>query len=122
MRRAGESIAEYTARYAEAFFADLATLRIEPAERYPAATGHIDAMVALIERLGDRGHTYAAEDGSIYFRIASFPGYGRLSRVDLSGMQDGARVEADEYDKENPKDFALWKSAGPGDEGWECCQ
>jgi cysteinyl-tRNA synthetase len=116
---AGESIAEYTARYAEAFFEDLATLRIEPAERYPAATGHIDAMVALIERLRDRGHTYTAEDGSVYFRIASFSRYGRLSRVDLSGMQDGARVEADEYDKEDPKDFALWKAAGPGEEAWE---
>jgi cysteinyl-tRNA synthetase len=115
----GESIAEYTARYTEAFFDDLETMRIERAEHYPRATEHIDEMVALVQRLQAGGHTYTAEDGSIYFRISTFSGYGKLSRVDLSGVQDGARVAADEYDKENPKDFALWKAAKEGEEGWD---
>jgi cysteinyl-tRNA synthetase len=118
-RERGVPIAEYTAPYAEAFFEDLRTLRVEPAEHYPRATAHIDAMVDLVERLRERGHTYTSEDGSIYFRIATFPGYGRLSRVDLSGMRDGARVASDEYDKEDPKDFALWKAARPDEEGWQ---
>ncbi len=116
---AGESIAEYTRRYTEAFFEDLATLRVERAEHYPTATGHIPEMVALIQRLEGAGHTYRTEDGSIWFRIASFPEYGKLSRIDLSGMRDGARVESDEYDKEDPKDFALWKAARPGEEAWD---
>ena len=116
---AGETIAAFTARYTEAFFEDLETLRIERAEHYPTATGHIDAMVDLIERLEAAGHTYRTDDGSIWFRISTFPGYGKLSRVDLSGMRDGARVESDEYDKEDPKDFALWKAARPGEEAWE---
>jgi cysteinyl-tRNA synthetase len=115
----GESIAEYTARYTAAFFADLEILRIERAEHYPRATEHVDEMVALIQRLQAGGHTYATEDGSVYFRISTFPGYGKLSRVDLSGIRDGARVEADEYDKENPKDFALWKAAREGEEAWD---
>jgi cysteinyl-tRNA synthetase len=116
---AGETIAEYTRRYTEAFFEDLATLRVERAEHYPTATGHIPEMVALIRRLERAGHTYRTEDGSIWFRISSFPEYGTLSRVDLSGMRDGARVESDEYDKEDPKDFALWKAARPGEEAWD---
>ncbi|MCA1660768.1 MAG: cysteine--tRNA ligase [Gemmatimonadota bacterium] len=116
---AGLPIGDFTARYTEAFFEDLATLRIERAERYPAATAHIEAMVALIQRLQAGGHTYTADDGSIYFRITTFPGYGRLSGIALSGMQDGARVAADEYDKEDPKDFALWKAAALPETGWE---
>ncbi|MGH7550068.1 MAG: cysteine--tRNA ligase [Gemmatimonadota bacterium] len=118
-RTRGVPIAELTAGFAEAFFEDLRTLRVEPAEHYPRATDHIDAMAELVARLRERGHTYTTEDGSIYFRIASFPGYGKLSRVDLSGMLDGARVDSDEYDKESPKDFALWKSAGPGEAAWD---
>ncbi len=118
-RALGVPIAELTSGFAEAFFDDLRILRVEPAEHYPRATAHIDAMVGLVERLRERGHTYAAEDGSIYFRIASFPGYGKLSRVDLTEMRDGARVDSDEYDKENPKDFALWKAAGPDEEAWD---
>jgi cysteinyl-tRNA synthetase len=118
-RARGETIAEYTERYTRAFFEDIDTLRVERAEVYPRATEHVDAMVALVRRLQEGGHTYTAEDGSIYFRIATFPDYGKLSRVDLSGMQDGARVEADEYEKENPKDFALWKAAREGEEAWD---
>jgi cysteinyl-tRNA synthetase len=116
---AGEAIAEFTRRYTEAFFEDLDTLNVERAEHYPTATGHIDAMVELVKRLEAAGHTYRTEDGSIWFRIASFPEYGKLSRIDLSGMRDGARVESDEYDKEDPKDFALWKAAKPGEEAWD---
>ena len=118
-RAAGETIAAFTRRYTEAFFEDLATLRVERAEHYPTATGHIPAMVELVLRLEAAGHTYRTEDGSIWFRIGSFPGYGKLSRIDLSGMRDGARVESDEYDKEDPKDFALWKAAKPGEEAWD---
>ncbi|CAN5305349.1 cysteine--tRNA ligase [soil metagenome] len=118
-RAAGQPIGEYTARYTAAFFEDLDTLRIERAEAYPRATEHIDAMVELIGRLEAGGHAYRTEDGSIYFRIATFPGYGRLSRIDLSGVEDGVRIEADEYDKEDPKDFALWKAAKPEEEAWD---
>jgi cysteinyl-tRNA synthetase len=74
----------------------------------PRATGHIPEMIALVERLQARGHTYTA-DGSVYFRIASFPEYGRLSRLDVAGIQAGARVDTDRYDKENARDFVLWK-------------
>jgi cysteinyl-tRNA synthetase len=122
IRKAGEAgvtITEYTDPYKQAFFEDLATLRIDPAEEYPAATDHIEAMVGLIERLRENGHTYTTEDGSIYFRISTFPDYGKLSRVDLSEMRDGARVDSDEYDKESPKDFALWKAAKPDEESWD---
>ncbi|MCK5438599.1 MAG: cysteine--tRNA ligase, partial [Gemmatimonadetes bacterium] len=122
IRKAGEAgvtITEYTDPYKQAFFEDLATLRIDSAEEYPAATDHIEAMVGLIERLRENGHTYTTEDGSIYFRISTFPDYGKLSRVDLSEMRDGARVDSDEYDKESPKDFALWKAAKPDEESWD---
>ncbi|HEY7471166.1 MAG TPA: cysteine--tRNA ligase [Gemmatimonadota bacterium] len=118
-RAAGETIADFTRRYTEAFFEDLATLRVERAEHYPTATGHISAMVELVKRLEAGGHTYRTDDGSIWFRIATFPDYGKLSRIDMSGMRDGARVESDEYEKEDPKDFALWKAAKPGEEAWD---
>ncbi len=118
-RAAGKSIRDYTARYEKAFFEDLDALRIERAEHYPRATEHVDAMVELIERLQAAGHAYRTQDGSIYFRISTFPEYGRLSRVDLSGVRDGARVEHDEYDKESPKDFALWKAAREDEEHWD---
>ena len=118
-RARGESIGEYTERYARAFFEDLDALRVQRAERYPRATEHIEAMVELVQRLQRGGHTYTTEDGSVYFRIATFPDYGKLSRIDLSGMQDGARVESDEYEKEDPKDFALWKAAKEGEASWD---
>jgi cysteinyl-tRNA synthetase len=117
--QAGVSIGEYTEPYKRAFFQDLETVRIDPAEEYPAATDHIEVMVELVERLRNNGHTYTTDDGSIYFRISTFPDYGKLSRVDLSEMQDGARVDSDEYDKESPKDFALWKAAEPDEQAWD---
>lgn len=115
---AGLPLVDFTAKFIEAFFADLKTLNVEPAERYPRATDHIPEMIDLIERLKARGHTYES-DGSVWFRISTFPGYGRLSGIDLSHARAGARVADDEYDKEDPKDFSLWKAAKPGEPAWE---
>jgi cysteinyl-tRNA synthetase len=114
----GQTIDEFTERYIEAFFQDLDTLRIQRAERYPRATEHIFEMVSLIERLKERDHTYVA-DGSTYFRIASFPSYGKLAHLDVTGLKAGARVDVDEYDKDDPRDFALWKARKPGEQAWE---
>jgi cysteinyl-tRNA synthetase len=115
---AGRPLADFTAQYAEAFFRDLATLGVESAEVYPRATDHIPEMISLIERLGARGHTYES-DGTVWFRISTFAAYGKLSGIDLSQARRGARVADDEYDKEDPKDFALWKSAKPGEPSWD---
>ena len=76
-------------------------------------------MVALVQRLAAAGAAYQAEDGSWYFRLASFPEYGKLSKKDLSGMEDGARVDLDEYEKDSARDFALWKAAKPGETSWD---
>jgi cysteinyl-tRNA synthetase len=105
---AGSDLGRFTAEYIRAFEEDVATLRLERPEHMPRATDHIPEMIDLIARLGARGHTYEAE-GSVYFRIASFPEYGRLSRLDVTGIQAGARVDTDKYDKENARDFVLWK-------------
>jgi cysteinyl-tRNA synthetase len=107
-QEAGKDLRSFTAEYIRAFEEDMATLRLERPEEMPRATEHIPEMIALIERLRARGHTYEA-DGSIYFRIATFPEYGRLARLDVAGIQPGARVDTDKYDKENARDFALWK-------------
>jgi cysteinyl-tRNA synthetase len=108
---AKQPIGEYTARFEKAFFEDMEALGIERPEHVPRATEHIPEMVTLIEQLAARGIAYQAEDGSWYFRIARFPDYGKLSKKDLEGMEDGARVDADEYEKEVVRDFALWKAA-----------
>ena len=108
------TIAEYVKPYATAFFEDMAALRAQPAEHYPMATEHIGDMVAMITALLENQSAYVA-DGDVYFRIASFPSYGALSRLDRTGPQR-ARVAADKYDKESVSDFALWKKAQPGDE------
>jgi len=123
---------EYTAVYTKAFLEDCATLRLEGPEHLVPATEHIDDMAAAIEKLTAGDHTYTS-DGSVYFRIASFPGYGKLSHNDFSGNIAGARVDVDEYEKADARDFALWKapkegepfwptSMGPGRPGWhiEC--
>src|SRR5258707_1221964 len=114
----GQTIDEFTEQYIEAFFQDLDTLRIERAEHYPRATQHIFEMVSLIERLTENGHTYVA-DGSTYYRISSFPRYGALAHLDVSGLKAGARVDVDEYGKDDPRDFALWKARKPGEQSWE---
>jgi cysteinyl-tRNA synthetase len=109
------TIGEYVEPYAKAFFEDMSALRAERAEHYPRATEHIGEMVAMISTLIDHGYAYAA-DGDVYFRISSFPEYGRLSHLDRAGLKAGARVASDKYDKEAVSDFALWKKAQPGDE------
>ena len=116
---AGLPIGEYTARYTSAFFEDLDALRVERPEQISLATEHIPQMVALIQRLADRGAAYQTEDGSWYFRLAAFPEYGKLSKKDFEGMNDGARVDVDEYEKDSARDFALWKAAKPGETSWE---
>ncbi len=116
---AGVSIHEYTPKFERAFVEDCKVLSIASPEYLTRATEHIAEMVTLIEQLVERGAAYRGEDGSYYFRIASFPGYGKLSKKDLSGMEDGARVDVDEYDKDSARDFALWKAAKPGEFAWE---
>ncbi len=106
---AGRGLGEFTAEYVQAFEEDARRLGLERPEHNPRATEHIPEMIDLISRLQARGHTYTAE-GSVYFRISSFPDYGRLSRLDVAGIQAGARVDADKYDKENARDFVLWKA------------
>jgi len=115
---AGVSIREYTDKYIQAFLDDRAALNLEPPEFIARATEHIDDMVQLIQRLTDRGYTYTSE-GSTYYRIAKFPDYGKLSKIDVAGMQTGARVDMDRYDKDNARDFALWKAPKPGEHSWE---
>ena len=114
----GLKIDEFTEPYIEAFFEDLDTLRIQRAEHYPRATRHINEMVSLIEILNEKGHTYVS-DGSTYFRISTFPRYGALSHLDASGLKAGARVDVDDYGKDDPRDFALWKARKTGEEGWD---
>ena len=116
--KAGVSIRDYTQKYVQAFFDDCKTLSIEAPEHWIRATDHIDDMVQLIQRLQEKTYTYAS-DGSIYYRIAKFPEYGKLSKIDLSGIQAGARVDVDRYEKESARDFALWKAPKPGEHFWE---
>ena len=115
---AGKSIRDYTEKFVQAFFDDCRSLSIEAPEHWIRATDHIDDMVKLIERLQQKTFTYPS-DGSIYYRIAKFPEYGKLSKVDLTGIQAGARVDNDRYEKESARDFALWKAPKPGEHFWE---
>src|SRR4051812_9127935 len=116
--KSGQPLREHTQQYVEAFQRDAAAIGLEPVEYAPRATDHIDAMAGMIKALERNGHTYES-DGSIYFRIATFPAYGRLARLDHAGIKSGARVDSDKYDKENARDFVLWKSAKPGEPSWE---
>jgi cysteinyl-tRNA synthetase len=115
---AGIGIREYTEKYAEAFFADCRALSVEAPEYWIRATDNIDVMVELIERLQKNTYTYNSE-GSIYYRITKFKDYGKLSKIDLSGIKAGARVDNDRYEKESAQDFALWKAPKPGEHFWE---
>src|SRR6185503_1089929 len=114
--KAGKRVAEHTAPFVEAFHKDRAFLRIENAEVYPRATEAIPSMVKLVSRLLEQGVAYKADDGSVYFGIQRFPSYGRLSQLDNREIKVGARVASDEYAKDNPSDFALWKRASAEDE------
>jgi cysteinyl-tRNA synthetase len=116
--KAGVGIRDYTQKFVQAFFDDCKTLSIEAPEHWIRATDHIDDMVALIRRLQGKSFTYTG-DGSIYYRIAKFPEYGKLSKIDVSGIQAGARVDNDRYEKESARDFALWKAPKAGEHFWE---
>ncbi len=113
-----KTIAEYTEKYTQAFLEDTATLRLERPERLVKATDHIGDMVDSIQKLETHGFTYTS-DGSVYYRIANFPDYGKLSHNDFSGIRAGARVDVDEYDKANARDFVLWKAAKNGEPYWD---
>jgi cysteinyl-tRNA synthetase len=115
---AGKPIGDYTAKYEKAFFEDSDALGIERSEIVAHATSAIPEMVELIEKLASRDIAYKAEDGSWYFRINRFPEYGKLSRKDFEGIEDGARVDIDEYEKDAARDFALWKACKPGEQSW----
>ena len=112
-------IGQYTAKFEKAFFEDLDSLGIEHPEAIARATENIDDMVTLIQRLAADDIAYRAEDGSWYFRIARYPEYGKLSKKDFEGIEDGARVDVDEYDKDAARDFALWKATKPGETSWQ---
>jgi len=117
--RAGVPIADLTAGYTASFLEDAARLRMTPPDVMPRATGHIPDMVALIERLLAEGHAYRTDDGSVYFRISSWPAYGRLAHLDPSLQRVGERVESDDYDKDDVRDFALWKGPKDDEPRWE---
>jgi cysteinyl-tRNA synthetase len=116
--RDGVSVQEYTAKYEKAFLEDSAMIGIEQ-PNLVRATEHIAEMADFVARLVEKGIAYRTEDGSYYFRIASFPRYGKLSKKDFGGMLDGARVDVDEYDKDSARDFAVWKAPKPGEAFWE---
>src|SRR5438477_5895403 len=116
--QAGVGVQQYTAKYEKAFLEDAAALNIEQPQLV-RATDHIPAMADFIGKLEQKGFAYRSEDGSYYFPIAKFPAYGKLSKKDFAGMEDGARVDLDEYEKDNARDFALWKAPKPGEAFWE---
>jgi len=117
-REHGMSLKDYTAKYTEAFLEDSLSLRIEPPDIMPRATEHIPEMVHLIQTLEEKGFTYR-KDGSIYFSISHFKEYGKLSNADFTGAQSGTRIDTDKYDKENARDFVLWKAPKEGEDSWD---
>src|SRR5947209_2290515 len=116
--QAGVPLNQFTSKYETAFLEDASALNIEQPELVHA-TDHIPEMADFIAKLVDKGFAYRTDDGSYYFRIAKFPEYGKLSKKDFAGMEDGARVDVDEYEKDNARDFALWKAPKPGETSWE---
>ena len=119
-RAAGESLRAYTDRFIAAYREDAAALGIEPVEAYPRATDeeNLRAMVEMVAALEERGHAYRS-DGSVYFRIATYPDYGRLARLDHDGIMPGARIDSDQYAKQDARDFVLWKASAPGEPAWD---
>jgi cysteinyl-tRNA synthetase len=119
-QKAGVPLREYTDRYVQAYREDAAALGMETVEESPRATDpeNIEAMGDTIKSLEARGHTYRS-DGSIYFKIDTLPDYGKLARLDHAGIKSGARVDSDKYDKENARDFVLWKATKPGEPTWD---
>jgi cysteinyl-tRNA synthetase len=116
--RDGVSVQQYTAKFEKAFLEDAAMISIEQ-PMLVRATEHVAKMAEFVAQLVEKNFAYRTDDGSYYFRIASFPGYGKLSKKDFGGMLDGARVDVDEYDKDSARDFALWKAPKPGEAFWE---
>ena len=116
---AGLSIRDFTRKYEEAFLQDMDWLNVQRPEMIVRATEHIDDMAHFIHELEDKGFAYRTEDGSYYYRITKFPEYGKLSKKDFSGMEVGARVDVDEYEKDDARDFALWKAPKPGEAAWD---
>jgi cysteinyl-tRNA synthetase len=114
-----KTVQEYTRKYEEAFLEDMGSLNLERPERLVRATEHIQEMADFIAALEKKDIAYRTEDGSYYFRIAKFPAYGKLSKKDFAGMEAGARVDVDEYEKDNARDFALWKAPKEGEASWE---
>ena len=119
-QKAGVPLREYTGRYIDAFRADAASLGLEPVEENPRATdeANLEAMGETIKSLEANGHTYRS-DGSIYFKISTFPGYGKLAHLDHSGIKSGARIDSDKYEKEDARDFVLWKATKAGEPTWD---
>jgi cysteinyl-tRNA synthetase len=115
---AKKTIFEFTETYTQGFLEDTAALRLQRPERIVKATDHIRDMVEAVQKLEQRGFTYVS-DGSVYYRISGFPGYGKLSHNDFSGIRAGARVDVDEYDKADARDFVLWKAQKDGEPGWD---
>ncbi|MGA3126899.1 MAG: cysteine--tRNA ligase [Candidatus Korobacteraceae bacterium] len=117
----GVPIAEYTRKFEKAFLEDLDTLAVQPPEKIARATEHIAEMAAFIRKLADKGIAYQGEDGSWYFHIAKFPAYGKLSKKDFSELiaDSSGRMDADEYEKDDARDFALWKAPKEGEASWE---
>jgi cysteinyl-tRNA synthetase len=119
-QKAGQDLRTYTTQYVDAFREDAAALGLQTPEETPRATdeANLEAMASLVHALERNGHTYRS-DGSIYFRIASFPGYGALARLDQEGIKPGARVDSDNYAKDDARDFVLWKATKPGEPTWD---
>jgi cysteinyl-tRNA synthetase len=115
---ADEPIGTLTERWTARFLADARSLRMTEPDVLPRATGHMDEIVALIATLLEKGHAYRTDDGSIFFKIASWPAYGRLARLDPDQLRVGERVEADDYAKDDVRDFAIWKGPKPGEPSW----
>ncbi len=113
------SVRDYAAKYEQAFLEDMKILNLEQPEHVVRATDHIHGMAKFIAGLAEKGFAYKTEDGSYYFRIVKDPDYGKLSKKDFAGMEDGARVDVDEYEKDSARDFALWKAPKPGEAQWE---
>lgn len=115
---AGQSIYQYTSAYTDAFFEDTGKVRLQRPEQVCKATDHIEDMVHLIQGLARNGCTYESE-GSVYFRINAFPEYGKLAHLQFEGLKAGARVDSDKYDKDNARDFVLWKAKKEGEHSWD---
>lgn len=117
-RTEGITLKEFTRKYEKAFFEDIETLRLDKADYYPRATEHVEDMVKIIQGLLEKGFAYE-KDGSIYYRIAAFPEYGKLSKIKKEELKAGVRIDSDEYEKEDVRDFALWKAHKPGEPSWK---